>query len=85
MSSSIMETQLIRALQIEPELARRSCTITADATAGVLISRGGRSRGVWAWEDGLFAFTPHGETAPAVEVETVAEAVHYTLEVICPA
>jgi hypothetical protein len=78
-----MEAQLIRALQAEPELARRGCTIVADTSSGVVISRPGRNRGVWAWLDGAFTYTPHGFTEPTVEVETVAEAVQYTLNVIC--
>lgn len=84
MSSSIMETQLIRSLQTEPELARRGCQIAAATNAGVLISRAGRHRGLWSWHNGSFAFVPHGGTDPAVEVDTVAEAVQYTLRVVCP-
>lgn len=84
MSSSIMETQLIRSLQAEPELARRGCNITAATNAGVLISRAGRHRGLWVWRDGGFGFTPHGAAEPAIEVDTVAEAVQYTFRVVCP-
>ena len=84
MSSSIMQAQLIRSLQAEPELARRGCNITAAANAGVLISRAGRPRGLWAWRHGNFAFRPQGALDPAIEVETVAEAVQYTLRVVCP-
>jgi hypothetical protein len=84
MSSSIMETQLVRSLQTEPELARRGCQIAAATNIGVLISRAGRPRGLWSWRHGEFAFTPQGATEPAVEVGTVAEAVQYTLKVVCP-
>jgi hypothetical protein len=84
MSSSIMETQLIRSLQTEPELARRGCQIAAATNAGVLISRAGRPRGLWSWRGGSFAFVPHSGTATAIEVDTVAEAVQYTLRVVCP-
>lgn len=84
MSSSIMETQLIRSLQVEPELARRGCQIVAATNAGVLISRGGQPRGLWSWQNGTFAFVPHGSTESAIEVDTVAEAVQYTLRVVCP-
>lgn len=84
MSSSIMETQLIRSLQAEPELAKRGCNIIAATNAGVLISRTGRPRGLWTWRDGGFQFTPQGAGEPAIEVDTVAEAVQYTLRVVCP-
>lgn len=84
MSSSIMETQLIRSLQTESELIKRGCNVTAANNAGVLISRTGRARGLWVWNDGSFAFTPQGGTDPVIEVDTVAEAVQYTLRVICP-
>jgi hypothetical protein len=83
MSSSIMETQLIRSLQTESELIKRGCNVIA-TSSGVLISRTGRARGQWVWNDGSFAFTPQGDTDPVIEVDTVAEAVQYTLRVICP-
>ncbi len=81
-SSSIMEVQLIRSLQAEPELQKRGCGVAA-TSEGILISPAGRNRGVWTWRNGTFAYTPQGFTAPTVEVETVAEAVQHTVQVIC--
>lgn len=78
-----MEAQLIRSLQAEPELTKRGCSIVA-TNDGVTITRPGRNRGMWTWQDGAFTYTPHGFSEPTVEVETVAEAVQYTLNVICP-
>jgi hypothetical protein len=77
-----MEAQLTRGLQAEPELTRRSCTIVATSD-GIIIARPGRTRGTWAWRDGAFTYTPQGHSDPTVEVETVAEAVQYTVNVIC--
>lgn len=77
-----METQLIRSLQAEPELTKRGCSIVA-TNDGIIITRPGLNSGMWAWQDGAFTYTPQGRSEPTVEVETVAEAVQYTLNVIC--
>lgn len=83
-SSSIMETQLIRSLQAEPELARRGCSVAATGE-GILVTRPGVTRGLWRWRGGAFVYTPQDAGSAAADAETIAEAVQYTLNVICGA
>lgn len=84
MSIGIMERQLLRGINADGHLASRGITAQNPPAGGVVVARRGHVRGTWAWENGAFVLTVAGAAAPAVEVETVAEAVQYTREHLCP-
>ena len=84
MSKTIMESQLMKLLQADPDLAARGCTAETQMAGGIAILRGGHHRGLWTWHRTHFAFTPGGYGAPNCEVDTAVEALLYTRNLICP-
>ena len=84
MSKAIMEAQLLRLFEADPDLAARGCTAEAQPTGGIAVLRGGHHRGLWAWQRTHFAFTPGGYGAPNCEVDTAVEALIHTRNIICP-
>lgn len=86
MSTAIMERQLLDGLAADRVLASNGYTAGASPTgSGVIVERQGYVRGLWHWQNGAFVLTAPGSHSPAVEVETLAEAIRYTRDVLCQA
>ncbi len=84
MSTAIMERQLLDGLSADSDLARKGYAATAGPAGSgvVVIERLGNVHGIWHWQNGVFVLTVAGAAGPAVEVETLAEAIRYTREVL---
>ena len=78
MSATIMEGQLVMALATDSALGAAGVVVNAARGSGVEILVRGDTVGHWRWRKGVFAFTRAGELDASREVDTVAEAVHYT-------
>jgi len=63
-------------------LARREFSFDCGPTGGITVSRHGHVYGVWHFEGGRFRWTPTGYNAPTHQVESVADALRYSLVVI---
>ncbi|MFM9939623.1 MAG: hypothetical protein ACKVP7_09020 [Hyphomicrobiaceae bacterium] len=78
MSATIMEGRLLAALLADTALAQQGFTSVISATGGVVIERRGHCFGLWRWNHGMFNFVAAGYSESSAEMETVAEALHFT-------
>jgi hypothetical protein len=83
MSTTIMEEQLLRALDADTDLAGRAVRAVPADPDGVAIEVGGARAGVWHWRSGVFVLTGD-RNGTRIACETVAEAARYTREHLCP-
>ncbi len=84
MATAIMEGQLREVLNGDRILATRSCVAKSVQPSGVEVACRGLTMGIWHWRNGVFEFVlPDG--SGVIDVETLAEALYYTRETLCPA
>jgi hypothetical protein len=81
MATAIMEAQLRDALNGDGELNARGAQAAARLPSGVAVERGPDVVCVWHWRAGLFELHVGG-SGPVATVETVAEAVRQTRDLV---
>lgn len=84
MATAIMEGQLREVLNGDSILASRRCVARAGLTSGVEVECQGTVLGIWHWRNGVFELVGPDAPGEAVALETVAEALYYTRETLCP-
>jgi hypothetical protein len=83
MSTTIMEAQLRDAIDRDRDLAVRGCQSVLRPSGGIAVERHTAVVGIWHWRNGGFELRLPSQDDPAIKVDTVAEAVHYTRERLC--
>ena len=83
MSTAIMEGLLRDTLNGDRSLSARDCRAAEGRRGGVSVERAGVPRGTWHWRNGAFELDI-GDDVAVVSVESVAEALRYTREHLCP-
>lgn len=84
MATAIMEGQLREVLNGDRILVTRDCVARAVQPSGVEVDCRGVTMGVWRWRNGVFELARTDGSGASVAVETVAEALYYTRETLCP-
>ena len=83
MSAAIMEGLLRDTINGDRFLAARDCRVRDEEAHGVAVEMAGALKGTWHWRNGCFELVV-GASATTVAVDTVAEALLYTREQLCP-
>ncbi|HRK18308.1 MAG TPA: hypothetical protein PK970_05065 [Hyphomicrobiaceae bacterium] len=83
MTDQEQEDALLGALRTAFADGNRRCSAHGDKPAGVLILWLGHLRGVWFCREGRFHFVPGGYASPTISVDSLDDALDYTLRHVC--
>lgn len=82
MGANEQNAALKELLERQEVLRLRGFTIACGPTGDVVVDRWNHVRGVWHFRDANFHWTPVGNNEPTHRVETLEQALAYSLEVI---
>jgi hypothetical protein len=81
MSAAVMEEQLLVALGTDADLSAAGCAAEAASPVGIIVRRGMHYRGAWAWQHGVYSFTPAGYSEATLNAQTIDEALAVTRQI----